>query len=82
MSTTNDLSFTKILVVDGLLSSNSLVRNVFKENLKFISESVRSQALTEQPYIFFLRVLLSQNDMTKGKPRESQHFYQLLIALL
>ncbi len=68
-------SYTKVLIEDALLSSNSIVRNLIKDNLKFIAESVRSETLNEQPYIFFLRVLLTRNHITKGKARESQQFY-------
>jgi hypothetical protein len=69
------LTYTKVLIEDALLSSNSIVRNLIKDNLKFIAESVRSETLNEQPYIFFLKVLLTRNHISMGKARESQQFY-------
>ncbi len=73
---------TKILVQDGLLSANYGVRNQFRDHLKFMAESVKSHTLTEQPFMFLLKVLLQINDVTANKAKESAQYYQLLHALI
>lgn len=74
---------TKILIEDGLLSSNYGVRNLFRDHLKFLAESVNSQRLTEQSSMFFLKVLLQSNDVTISKShKDSNQYYQLLLSLL
>jgi hypothetical protein len=40
---------------------------LFRDHLKFLAESVKSQKLSEQPAMFFLKVLLQSNDVTIKK---------------
>jgi hypothetical protein len=56
--------FTKILVHNGLLSNQAGFRTIILNQMKFLAQSVRAGNLSEQPFIFFLRTLLSQVDMT------------------
>jgi predicted transcriptional regulator len=58
------------------------VRELFKEQVKFLAENIRSPSLKEQPLTYFLRVLLESVDITKTKFKESKHYFQLLISLL
>lgn len=75
-------SFTKILIEDGLLCVNLGVRVLFKNAIKVICESVGTQSLTDKPFIYFLRIMLTQVSITDNKSKESKQFYQLLSYLL
>lgn len=50
--------------------------------MKFLAQSVRSPTLSERPYIFFLRVLLTTSGIAQTKPRESAQYHQLVLFLL
>lgn len=58
------------------------VRILFRDSIKFIADSVKSQNLTDQPYLYFLKLMLSEVRITENKPKESKQFFQLLNHLL
>ena len=58
------------------------VRVLFKNAIKVICESVGTQSLTDKPFIYFLRIMLTQVSITDNKSKESKQFYQLLSYLL
>jgi hypothetical protein len=79
---TASTQYTKILINNGLLSNQAGFRTIVLNQVKFLAQSVRSPALSERPYIFFLRVLLTTTGIAQTKPRESAQYHQLLLFLL
>ena len=72
---TGSTQYTKILIHNGLLSNQAGFRSIVLSQVKFLAQSVRSPALSERPYIFFLRVLLTNSGIAQTKPRESAQYH-------
>lgn len=78
------LNVSKILLEDGLLSNALGIRPVFKDQIQFIVDNIKSDEESgfEQPYMFFLRKMLSMLDFTIEKVGGSRQYYQVLLSVL
>ena len=73
-----------MLIEKGLVSSDPKMRESFISAIRFIVESIQSPQLHEQPFKFFIRLLLSKLDYVQHKAgsRHTKLYFLLIRELL
>jgi hypothetical protein len=72
------------LIEKGLVSGDAKMRESFISAIRFIVESIKSPQLSEQPFKFFIRLLLSKLDYVQHKAvsRHTKLYFSLVRELL
>ena len=71
------LNISKILIEDGLLSNSLYMRPLFKDQIQFIVDTIKTDEESgfQKPFIFILRKMLSVLDLTVTRTKDARQFY-------